>query len=367
MLGKRSISFFLYCCSILFFSFSAQAAEVGRVYTMTNDAAGNEIVMFSRAEDGMLSLLGNVATGGKGTSDGLGNQSGIAISADNQWLITVNAGSNSVSVFAVTDSGLQLRDDQFTYGQRPTSVALSGRTLYVLNAGSDALMGFFLSPNGKLRVMPGSRRDLSGTGVGGAQIGFSPDGRTLVVSEKASNLLTSYKVGFGGYLSRGHSIAATGATPFGFGFGRRGQLFVTQAEGGAADISTVGAYHIDSWSKIDAIGGAVSTHQTAACWLVVSLDNTYAYSTNPGSNSISGFRIAPDGNLMLLDTDGVTAQLPAGSGPLDLSLTDNGKFLYTLNSANGTISGYALNADGSLTELGIFNGLPVGSNGLVAR
>ena len=367
MLRKRSISIFLLCCSVLLFPFSALADEAGRLYTMTNAAAGNEIVMFSRADDGTLSLLGNVATGGKGTGDNLGNQSGIAISADNQWLLVINAGSNTLSVFAITNTGLQLRDRAYTYGMRPTSVTLSGSTAYVLNAGSDDLVAFFLSPTGKLHGLPGSIRFLSGKGVGGAQVGVSPDGRTLVVSEKASNLLTAYRIGFGGYLSRGHSFAATGATPFGFGFGRRGQLFVTQAEGGIPDISTVGAYHVDAWSNIDPVGGAISTHQTAACWLAVSLDNRYAYSTNPGSDSVSGFSIAADGSLALLNADGVTAQLPAGSGPLDVAFTDDGRFLYTLNAANGTISSYQLNADGSLAEVGVFSGIPVGADGLVVR
>lgn len=344
----------------------AQAAEVGRVYTMTNAAAGNEIALFTRAEDGSLALQASIPTGGLGTGAGLGNQSGIAISDDNQWLLVVNAGSDDVSVFAITEDGLTLTDRERSRGDQPVSVALDGNTVYVLNAASSDVQGFQLSRHGTLQPLFASKRKLSSDNSGAAQIGFSPDGRTLVVSEKATNTLTSFEVGFGGYLGKPSFQAATGVTPFGFAFGRRGQLFVTHAEGGAAGASSVGAYHIDSWSKVDPIDNAVPTFQAAACWLVVSFDKSFAYSTNPGSNTISGFHIDENGNLELLN-GGVSATLPAGSVTLDMALSDDGEYLYALNSGNGSISGYRIGDDGALLEVGTFSGLPAGVNGLVAR
>ena len=47
----------------------------------------------------------------------------------------------------------------------------------------------------------------------------------------------------------------------------------------------------------------------------------------------------------------------------------DGQFLYTLNSAGGTLGAFAINADGSLTNLGTTGGLPAGSslNGIAAN
>ena len=350
----------------LFSPLYANAADVGRVYTMTNAADGNAIMMFNRADDGTLTLMDSISTHGLGTGAGLGNQSGIAISEDNQWLLVVNAGSDDVSVFAITEQGLVLTDRERTRGDRPVSVALDGSTVYVLNADSNDVQGFLLSRHGKLKPLLASRRHLSGDNTAPAQIGFSPDGRTLVVTEKATNTVTSFEVGFGGYLGKPSYQAATGGTPFGFAFGRRGQLFVTHAEGGAAGASSVGAYQIDSWSKVDPIEAAAPTFQAAACWLVVSFDKSYAYSTNPGSNTISGFHIDEAGHLELLN-GGVSASLPAGSVTLDMALSDDGKYLYALNSGTGSINGYLIGDDGELMDLGQFTGLPAGVNGLVAR
>lgn len=89
--------------------------------------------------------------------------------------------------------------------------------------------------------------------------------------------------------------------------------------------------------------------------------------TNTGSGSVSGYRIAFDGSLTPLDADGRTGVTGAGSGPIDLALTGNNRFLYTLNGANGTIGAFEVEADGSLTALPFATGLPGGANGLVAR
>ena len=59
--------------------------------------------------------------------------------------------------------------------------------------------------------------------------------------------------------------------------------------------------------------------QAAACWVVLSKNEKYAYTANAASDSISGYRIAADGSLTLLSSNGLTAV--AGDSPLDLAVT----------------------------------------------
>ena len=68
---------------------------------------------------------------------------------------------------------------------------------------------------------------------------------------------------------------------------------------------------------------------------------------------------------MLLNADGVTAS--TGGGPIDLALTGDGQFLYSLNAGDHTISAFATAANGSLTSTGGASGLPASANGLAAR
>jgi len=106
----------------------------------------------------------------------------------------------------------------------------------------------------------------------------------------------------------------------------------------------------------------VGTTQVAACWILLSRHERFAYTTNTPSQSISSFRVARDGTLTLLQ--GV-AGVP-GENPVDMATSKNGRFLYTLNSGDGTISAFRLRANGSLYPIGSGEGLPDGANGLVA-
>ena len=101
----------------------ADGEAVGAVYTMSNAADGNTVLMFDRGLNGKLTPAGEFSTEGYGTDGGLGNQGGLIIDPSNRWLFVVNAGSNEISVFAVEEDGLILVDREYAGGDRPISLA----------------------------------------------------------------------------------------------------------------------------------------------------------------------------------------------------------------------------------------------------
>lgn len=342
----------------------------GAVYTMTNAAAGNEVLVYPRAADGSLGAPVAYATGGLGTGGGLGNQGAVALTDGNRWLLVVNAGSDTISVFAVRQDGLELVDTDASGGQLPVSITVDRNLVYVLNAGgtvggSDNVSGFWLDAHGDLIAIPGSSRPLSAASTDPAQVGFDPSGRVLVVTEKATNLLTSYVIGRDGLATTmtPQTTASAGATPFGFDFGKREQLLVSEAAGGAAGAGSASSYRVHPDGTLELVSGAVGTTETAACWLLVTNDGRYAYTSNTPSASVSSFDVAPDGTLTLLDAQ---AGLPGG-GPIDMALDNGGRNLYTLNSGSGTISRFRVHADGSLSSENGDVAVPAGANGLAAR
>ena len=153
-------------------------------------------------------------------------------------------------------------------------------------------------------------------------------------------------------------------TPFGFAFAPDGNLIVSEAFGGAADSSALSSYDVGRRGVLTPISSSVGTTETAACWVVVTGDGAFAYTTNTGSGSVSGYAIEPDGSLTLLDADGVTGT--TGAGPIDLALTDDDAFLYTLDAGDDQITGSSVAADGSLANVDTFGGLPSSSVGLAA-
>ncbi|HEY0733289.1 MAG TPA: beta-propeller fold lactonase family protein [Herpetosiphonaceae bacterium] len=337
------------------------------VYTATNAASGNAVMVFNRDQAGMLTAAGSYPTGGLGSGDGLGSQGAVILSENGRSLFVVNAGSDTISSFAVDRDGLTLIDTVASGGDRPISLTLYHRVLYVLNGGSSTIAGFEVDHAGRLTMIPDSTRPLSSSMANPAQISFDPDGNVLVVTEKATNMITTFKVNGDGEPSGPMAQPSAGQTPFGFAFRHDGTLLVSEAFGGAPNQSATSSYMLDRSGHLSVISASVSTTETAACWLVVTNDGRYAYTTNTGSSSISGYHVAKDGSLMLLDADGVTGSTPMGSLPIDAALSKNSRFLYVLSGGSNTISGFAVADDGSLMPLGMVGGLPASAVGLAAR
>src|SRR5690349_24122514 len=329
------------------------------VYTLTNQVAGNAVAVFNRAADGTLTAAGTVATGGPGTGAGLGSRGAGALSDDGQLLFAVNAGSNDVSVLTVGSAGLSLASVTPSGGTLPISLAVHGQVLYVLNAGGNGnISGFSVGTGGTLAPITGSTQPLSGTNVGPADVAFSPDGRRLVVAEKNTNLLDVYAVDANGAASGRISVASAGGTPFGFSFGLRNELFVSEATGSASSY-VLGA------GPLSLVSGAVSNHQGAPCWAVATNDGRLGFTGN-GAGSVSAFTIAPDGSISLVDASGASAVISGGVN--DIALSGNSGYLYVLQTGGvQAIHAFRIQSDGHLVALGPVTGLPTGTRGLAAR
>jgi len=335
------------------------------VYTISNAVDGNRVLAYSRSPSGVLTSAGDYPTGGKGSGGGLGNQGALALTQDGRWLVTVNAGSDELSVFSVQDEALVLTDIVPSGGKRPISVTVADNLIYVLNAGgavgsTDNISGFYLSEHGRLYAIPDSTQPLSGASVGPAQISFGLHDDVLIVTEKATSRIDGFVVDDNGRAGPVTSSVSSGATPFGFAISKKGNLFVSEAVSNA-----LSSYQLHSDGSVTSVTKSLVNKQTAACWVVLSKNGKYAYTANAVSNTISGYRIGANGAVTLLNTTGVTAV--TDGHPVDMAVSEDGRFLYSLNSTSTTIVGFRLGDDGSLTRISSIGALPAGGTGLVAR
>ena len=331
-------------------------AEGGALYTQTNDPAGNVVQKFDRADDGRLNPAGTFATGGVGLDALGGRQGAIELSDDEDTVYATNAGSNTVSVFRVRDDdgdrrnrrdGLELIGSFPSGGRAPLSVDEQDGRVYVLNSGGTPnVTGFTTGRRGALKPIPGGRRDLPGAD-GAAQVSVTPDGRRLVVSERLSNRLETLALDRAGRPAAPVITTSSGTTPFGFAISRRGDVIVSEA-----GTNSVSSYRVGSGGLLGVITPALALGQGGVCWVAVSPDGRYAYTGNAGG-SISGLAVDRDGSLTALDADGVTA-VPRLS-PRDLDFARNGRFVYAVSpgdaTTGGLVTGYRLGRDGSLTEI----------------
>lgn len=330
--------------------FAKNTNPVGAVYSMTNVSNGNSVVVFSRDEEGILTNIGSVLTGGKGSGGGfdpLASQNSLVLSHDHRWLLAVNGGSNELSLFRVLPDGLELADKVASGGTFPVSVTVDQNLVYVLNAGpSPNITGFNLSQRGHLTPLSNSTRSLVSTGAF-SQIGFDPEGNKLVVTDRAESQIIVYSVSDDGLpAATPVTSASNGKVPFGFIFDERGHLVVVEV--GPDAVST---YNILPNDTLQVISGSVVNGQKAACWIAGN-ERGDIFTTNPGSGTISSYNLMPqNGQVSLLN-----ATDRRGNKPLDLGITSDGRFLYALDPGSGNVDMFRIERDGSLSNLGVVYG-----------
>ncbi|MGW1211071.1 lactonase family protein [Streptomyces sp. NPDC002499] len=345
---------------------AAGAAGGSTVFVQTDDTTANTVVAYERAADGTLHQKGVHRTGGKGgvlagtVVDHLASQGSLAYDRRHHLLYAVNAGSDTVTVFAVRGTDLRRVQEISSGGKFPVSVTFHGNQVYVANAlGGGSVQGFVRTGERLVKVPAWHRElglDAAASAVG--QIAFTPDGSKLVVTTKASGQsIDVFPVG--GYGSHGGPSAKPvvtslpGAVPFGFDFDSAGRIHVTEA-----GTNSVGTFVVGRDGKLTA-KGTVPTGQTATCWAVTA--GGYLYASNAASGTLSGYRVGPQGKLTALGNTATDA------GTVDAAASSDGRYLYVQTGAKGIVDEFRVNKNGSLTAIGsvVVPGA-IGGEGIVA-
>jgi 6-phosphogluconolactonase (cycloisomerase 2 family) len=326
------------------------------VFVMTNDVQRNEVVPFERASDGSLHRGRAIATGGRGTggvTDPLESQGSLTFSQDHSLLFAVNGGSGELSIFAVRGSDLRLIDKVLSGGSEPNAVAQYGKLIYVLNVGgSSNVVGFKFDSDGHLKQIQNSIRFLTTNNSEGASLAFSPDGKFLLVTERATNNIDAFPVQANGTLGKIVVNPSPNPGAFALTFAPNGAVLVSETgPAGQNNASTISSYSVSPNGMISPISSAVPTLGNANCWNAVTPDGRWVYASNAGSSTIAGFTISNTGALTPIGNT-IVGMNPPGSTNLDIAVSADGKFLYSLDSGTGTISTFAIQKDGSLNDLG---------------
>lgn len=333
---------------------------VGHVYVNDNTTGVNTIGAFDRHADGTLTPMPGspFVAGGAGTGAGLASQGSLQRSSDGRYLLAVDAGSNEISVLRIGHDG-SLKpvggDPVSSNGVNPVSITMHGHLVYVANAGTATSQGgtnytgFTLNPGGHLRPLAGSTVTLSDPSQPGDVL-FSPDGRKLVGTRVETSLIDSFTIGRDGLLTAapGSPFAAQRVGPFGSKFRptNASQLYVSNAHDGP-NAGSVSAFAVGANGALTPIGASpFPNDQTAPCWVEISQDGQFLFAVNTASGSISSYSIAMGGSLTLLQNTPIKS---AGT-PEDARLSPDGSTLWVVDPKADTVSGFSVEG-GILTEL----------------
>ena len=380
---------------------TAHHEPAGAVYTESNDPAGNSVVVFDRFRDGTLVKREAVSTGGLGSAQSVGCGPGcpildsvnaVVVSDNEKLVFAVNAGSDTVSSFRETRSGLRLVDQEYSGGDMPESLALHDHVLYALNVATENsngttgnIYGFRVSGNGQM-TPNGSSQTLASAAppdhsFDPRAIGFKPNGRVIVVTEIFGGFdsgppgrIDTFVVNSHGQAGPAQSYPTQTIAPFGFAFDDNGHAVVSELAdpGGEGAVSTYTVTNSGVVTPIDTkpSGGHLP------CWVAVTEnDRVIAYVVNTGAGEparVTHFRLNRNGTLT---PHGAPAEHPGDFAQTDTALSDNDRYLYVLAPSVGPgppshIDTWQRQNDGSLTFIGSTPADPdmgIGATGLAAN
>jgi hypothetical protein len=385
-------------------AFQGDKGRGGHLYMQTNETR-NAIIHYLWSASGTLTEAERILTNGPGSGgfspiylisrpndfEGAGS---IILTPDRRFLLTTNAGDNSVSSLGVgEDGGLTLLDVKPTgnpaAGRSGTADSLayasSSRTLFVLHCfGPDHIRLLSVDSEGKLTARPErysvNTRDKTDRVTTSATL--SPDERFLLVGnimdERPStnpdgtpkyviaNIqdpdgLVVFPVGGDGTLGAPSFHDGGGAVVFYMAFlnSRPDSFLIGTAIGDGVVMGTIdadGRISIGPLVPLDTSAGKPSE----LCWLAITPDDRLVFTTNFGYSNISSYRI--EGTELTIAKDPACPRVPGdgtfrafngtvSSGPSDSWVTPDGAYLYQIYGNAAKLVGYAIQPDGSLNEI----------------
>lgn len=343
---------------------------VGAVYVQTNALDGNEVAAYGRNPDGTLTPIGNFATGGLGSTEFDGDEGldplisadSLIVTDNERFLLTVNAGSDTITAFAINrDFTLTKTVEVWSGGVGPNSLAHRNGRVYVTNIDRDGVafgdpntpraepndegnvVGFRLSRRGQLRQLLGAVAELDNRP---ANIGFSKDGRRVIVTA-----ITSGSAALPGENAE--------ASVYVFNLRRRGQLRLADT-GTSTERDNAEGRNLPSAIDFDSV--VLNGNEYVVVTEAREFNSDGAPPAFPAlqSGSVTVYELGRDSSLRLTEDDfslgdpNTENQFGANGQQLTACWIDfghDGSTFYVSNAISATISSLRLEDDGSVTVL----------------
>lgn len=334
----------------------------GTVYVESNNPArGANSVLAFRYRGGSLRPLHvtEYPTGGSGSHDltnsgALDIEGSIATSTDNELLFAANAGSDTIAVFRIGKDGVlaPVKGSPFpSQGLAPASVDYRDGHLFVANKAHDGIRdlraakpnyaSFRVSDGGALA--PVGQPQEAPAGASPTQAFVTPDGGLLLGADEqgplpfSAGLLHSFRIGRDGSLTRApgapyrldpsilrtkkprQAVWAQGLVAL-----PRERLVYA----GVANLKLLVVYSYGQDGRLTFVRSIPNEGSVLPCWTEMSRDGRFLYTGNAGNNTVSVFDIAADPrNPRQIQT----FKLKGGGNPWNFTLDPTGRFIFLVN------------------------------------
>lgn len=320
------------------------------VYINANIVGGNAVLAYDIQADGSLKALSRspFATSGHGFYDPsfvLGPfdvDQEMAISRD--VLYAVNAGSNDISAFRIAEDGSlsPLASQPFSSGgSTPVSIGVHDRYLVTVNSAQDpaqaddgsvpSLTASAIQFDGGLRLLNRTPSPLAADAQPSQALTADTGPFVFNAEFPGGGHLNAFFQRPNGKLVQTDSVMlpleANNVQPLPLGLWANPlapYLYV-----GFVNTSEVGVYAVSEAGKLQFVHKA-SNSGVAVCWLRVSSDGKFLYTSNTGDNSMSVYDLSAPASPVEIQHISV-----GGTGGVQqFSLTPDGNFIYLLQEEN---------------------------------
>jgi hypothetical protein len=324
----------------------------GFVYVESNAQSGGNAVLAYAFRKNRFHFLGGYPTGGTGSIDlgetgALDAQGQIAVDRRQRLLFAVNQGSDTVAVFHIARSGrlIAVHGSPFPAGGKaPASVGLAGRFAVVVDKAHDAnrpldevkpeYRTFRLGADGSLKPLPAPFR---------APARSSPTealtiGRRLVIGTEETGPFRVFALGADGRLREAPgsplgpeawaSIFPAGDTGARWVIGLVVHPTRRILYGNQARTSKLLAFAYDLTGRLSFMRAVGNDGAKLPCWTVVTPNGRYLYTANAGNGTVSAFRLAGDPTS---PRHLQTLALEHAGNPWGLALDNVGKTLFIVD------------------------------------
>jgi 6-phosphogluconolactonase (cycloisomerase 2 family) len=299
----------------------------------------------------------------------------FATSSSGQLLLaTANNGSDTVSIFQVSDAGALTPATQNPVssadtGRNPASAVFatssSGQLLLATaNYNADTVSVFQVSASGALTPVTQNPAGNASTGTNPGSVAFatSSSGQLLLAAANFNdNSVSMFQVSAAGALTpvtqnpAGDAASGSGPALLAFGTSSSGQLLLATADLKADSVTVFQVSSTGALTPVDQSGSNASTglDPTSVAFATSSSGQLLLATANNGADTVSIFQVTETGALSPV-TQTPASNTNTGSGPQSVTFltSSNGQLLLAAaNSGDDTVSLFQVSAAGSLTPV----------------
>ncbi len=271
----------------------------------------------------------------------------VAVGADSGGKFVYAANQDgTVSAFTVNRTSGALTavtGSPFTAGTKPAWVAVdpAARFVYVVNAGSSDISSYAVNSQSGALSGIGANTGLAAPPV---RATIDPAGRFLYVSLGTGGTAV-FKINSDGTLTAGvRTIPAAPCAASNSVAVDSNTRYAFVADGATGVCNYAVNASTGDWQLISSSVVAAGTKPVA---VTSGGAGAFLLAANQGSNNVSGFLVNADGTLTAMAGSPFTA----GGSPADIDVDPSGAFVYSANSGDGTISAYKISSN-ALTASG---------------